>query len=358
MEPFFYVEISVVFTGNPEDPEDNGEICIDSVAKAGPAGDWLWEHDYVNINPTFNNGNGAHCMPYIVYSCGDANNDDAINLSDAVFISKYIYEPGAPQPSPYLIADVNCDGFVGTGDYYWIINTVLGGGDEPCDCNNLWINDPFNSDTVRVSDIKLMSSPNEDTNFKIPVILFSDEQLEFVSLGLHYNSNDIILDSITPQDGATCLHCQVRPEDNLAIIAYPLINESEDSLLANLWFTLKQSAPAQTITIDSSFFEPSGTFHLIKDNLYTIYPEFVAGTITVTDFLCGDANNDLFVNVSDAVYIINYVFVGGNPPVPLESGDANCDGGANVSDAVYIINYVFVGGTSPCDMNGDGIPDC
>jgi hypothetical protein len=75
-------------------------------------------------------------------------------------------------------------------------------------------------------------------------------------------------------------------------------------------------------------------------------------------YICGDANGDGIVNVSDAVWIINYVFVGGDPPDPLISGDANCDETVNVSDAVWIINYVFVGGNEPCDTTGDGIPDC
>jgi hypothetical protein len=76
------------------------------------------------------------------------------------------------------------------------------------------------------------------------------------------------------------------------------------------------------------------------------------------DYICGDANSDEDVNVSDAVYIINYVFVGGDAPDPLESGDVNCDDTCNVSDAVWIINYVFVGGNEPCDTSGDSIPDC
>jgi hypothetical protein len=80
--------------------------------------------------------------------------------------------------------------------------------------------------------------------------------------------------------------------------------------------------------------------------------------VTEVDYICGDANNDDDVNVSDAVWIINYVFIGGDPPDPLASGEANCDGGVNVSDAVYIINYVFIGGTPPCDTNNDSIPDC
>jgi PKD domain len=80
--------------------------------------------------------------------------------------------------------------------------------------------------------------------------------------------------------------------------------------------------------------------------------------ISEVTYICGDANNDLEVNVSDAVWIINYVFVGGDPPDPFEAGEANCDSEVNVSDAVWIINWVFVGGNEPCDIDGDFIPDC
>jgi hypothetical protein len=64
-------------------------------------------------------------------------------------------------------------------------------------------------------------------------------------------------------------------------------------------------------------------------------------------FVPGDANGDAMINVSDAVYIINYVFVAGPAPQPLESADGNCDGDVNVSDAVFLINHVFTGGPGP-----------
>jgi hypothetical protein len=80
--------------------------------------------------------------------------------------------------------------------------------------------------------------------------------------------------------------------------------------------------------------------------------------VSILIYKCGDANADENVNVSDAVWIVNYVFIGGDQPDPLESGDANCDGSVNVSDAVWIVNYVFIGGNSPCDPNNDGVPDC
>ena len=61
----------------------------------------------------------------------------------------------------------------------------------------------------------------------------------------------------------------------------------------------------------------------------------------------GDANNDLAVNVGDAVFIINYAFRGGPAPNCSQEADANADGSVNVGDAVFIISYVFRSGSAP-----------
>ncbi len=66
------------------------------------------------------------------------------------------------------------------------------------------------------------------------------------------------------------------------------------------------------------------------------------------DYVCGDANNTGFVNVSDVVYIISFIFAGGPFPSPYVLADANCSGSVNISDAVYIVNYIFLGGPAPC----------
>ncbi len=65
-------------------------------------------------------------------------------------------------------------------------------------------------------------------------------------------------------------------------------------------------------------------------------------------YLCGDANWSGSVNISDAVYLIAYIFSGGPAPSPLLAGDANCSGTVNISDAVYLIAYIFSGGPAPC----------
>jgi hypothetical protein len=61
--------------------------------------------------------------------------------------------------------------------------------------------------------------------------------------------------------------------------------------------------------------------------------------------LSGDANGDGKISVSDVVYLINYLFKGGPPPI--NPSDANGDGKISVSDVVYLINYLFKGGPPP-----------
>jgi parallel beta-helix repeat protein len=75
-------------------------------------------------------------------------------------------------------------------------------------------------------------------------------------------------------------------------------------------------------------------------------------------YVCGDANGDATSNITDAVYLISYIFAGGPEPFPYAAGDSNCDGTVNITDAVYLITYIFSGGPPPCDPDDDGVPDC
>lgn len=63
---------------------------------------------------------------------------------------------------------------------------------------------------------------------------------------------------------------------------------------------------------------------------------------------CGDINHDNSINISDAVCIINFVFLTNSPPPdPLFIGDVNGDNHINVSDAVYLITYIYLDGPGP-----------
>jgi hypothetical protein len=74
----------------------------------------------------------------------------------------------------------------------------------------------------------------------------------------------------------------------------------------------------------------------------------VGGSRDVCPYVCGDASGDASIDISDAVYLIAYIFSGGPAPYPLPAGDANCDSAVDISDAVYLIAYIFSGGPAPC----------
>jgi uncharacterized delta-60 repeat protein len=72
-------------------------------------------------------------------------------------------------------------------------------------------------------------------------------------------------------------------------------------------------------------------------------------TIKYVQFLRGDVNRDGVVDIEDAVYLINYLYIDGLSPIPiLQVGDANCNRAVDLGDVVYLISYVYRGGPAPC----------
>jgi hypothetical protein len=85
----------------------------------------------------------------------------------------------------------------------------------------------------------------------------------------------------------------------------------------------------------------------------------------------GQAGRD----ISDATYLLNWLFLGGSPPVEYRpdgvnpattilNGNCNGQGGRDISDATYLLNWLFLGGPPPIeetavptDSDGDGVLD-
>jgi hypothetical protein len=69
-------------------------------------------------------------------------------------------------------------------------------------------------------------------------------------------------------------------------------------------------------------------------------------------FICGDFNvpgGDGVVDLSDALYLINYLFKSGPAPSPLEAADVNLDEVVEIGDGIYLLNYLYKGGSAPCN---------
>lgn len=64
-------------------------------------------------------------------------------------------------------------------------------------------------------------------------------------------------------------------------------------------------------------------------------------------FRRGDANDSNVVDLSDAVFGLNYLFTGGSSPTCLDASDSNDDGAVDISDSVAILTFLFAGGVAP-----------
>lgn len=70
-------------------------------------------------------------------------------------------------------------------------------------------------------------------------------------------------------------------------------------------------------------------------------------------FLRGDSNNDKKLDVSDAIFTLNYIFLGGQSPSCLDAADTNDDGQIDISDPIYGLLYNFRGNvTIPPPFSG------
>ena len=58
-------------------------------------------------------------------------------------------------------------------------------------------------------------------------------------------------------------------------------------------------------------------------------------------FLRGDSNDDGFVDISDAVSVLGYLFQGGNAPYCADAADANDDGQVDIGDPILILRSLF-----------------
>lgn len=116
-------------------------------------------------------------------------------------------------------------------------------------------------------------------------------------------------------------------------------------LIATMTFRVQDT---MTICIDTCFWPPSDRLCFSRSDAVTYIPRHnLPYCFQISSPFAGDANGDGTIDVSDIVYLINYLFRSGASPIPINRGDANCDQTIDVSDVVFLINYLFRGGPAP-----------
>lgn len=98
--------------------------------------------------------------------------------------------------------------------------------------------------------------------------------------------------------------------------------------------------------IPAGSFPPSDTHEVAYALVVTDRFEIDHMDSTIDMIMCGNANRDKAVTIADVVYIVSYLFKGGEEPW-LYGSDADGTGIVTIADAVYLVGYLFKGGAPP-----------
>lgn len=96
-----------------------------------------------------------------------------------------------------------------------------------------------------------------------------------------------------------------------------------------------------------------------------VEPLLVDGRVTIggteTTFRRGDDNGDGELDISDAIFLLVYLFAGGQEPGCQKSADADDSGTLDLTDAMYLLDFAFLLGPAPPspfqDCGVDPTPD-
>lgn len=124
--------------------------------------------------------------------------------------------------------------------------------------------------------------------------------------------------------------------------------------ILSLYFSVPPGATGSSNPIDFGAFAstlPEMTAACFEFELETRPAVITLGTAPCCAGTSGNINQDAgnTVDLSDLIYLVNYLFLGGPAPSCMESANTNGDAGGDVdlSDLIYLVNYLFLGGPAP-----------
>ncbi|MEM7234309.1 MAG: dockerin type I domain-containing protein, partial [Planctomycetota bacterium] len=303
----------------------------------------------------------------------DANDNDRISICDFSAILEVLFRtpnwdlslpaPSAlPGPDPTIISndefDVWSDNCHGTD----------GGPGGPLGCTDATITLPeMSSDLISIGDVT--AEPGETV--LVPVYLSTQSSVDAIQIVLDYDADVLSFGAVSFEGTYFSNLEDVQPTGLLTehpsegvlslLIAGNLIRAGaeivpgEDIIVAWLSVTVSENATEG----ERYFLEPTNgpggqglgphkmrneIVHEGEARFVSILPEFELGVLEIVgdqSFFRGDANGDHIVDISDPVFTLAGLFLGGPLPACEDASDSNDDGRIDISDATYALSFLF-----------------
>lgn len=142
------------------------------------------------------------------------------------------------------------------------------------------------------------------------------------------------------------------------VFSYPDTNLPGELVYQHRGFSVQPAAEQPNVRFAFRFKSDAGE-DAEKTGWWAVDNVTVYGTVDVVEFKRGDANDDGSVNITDGVFVVNFLFNGGPAPGCLAAADADASAKVEITDSIYIFDFLFQGRAEPvapfpnCDLLGN-----
>jgi len=258
---------------------------------------------------------------------GDVNGDTWVNASDVIYLISYLFLDGPPPPNP-IDADVDGTAGISLGDMFQLTEHLFS---PPCDLmpytglppsfSNIKFTFPVitsgGTDPFNVT-LDLTDNPGPDL---IGIVITFSYQHEPGHVGVDLNSVDFAGTIVPPEWQTGSAIDPVHKKARLLLMPAnldddPPLAAGTEGLIATLTFTRTENPAGSATFLSPTVYPPTNSPMVITDYCADDTPP--ADRVLIPRYVLGrngDVNLDGRVDISDVVYLINFLFIGGPPPL-------------------------------------------